>query len=103
MLSAKIVAQKPSGRVMPTGSPLQLVAAARDGAVADHDISITAATRRLIPPDHRTIELFDDKYLHRIVHLVWFDLHIHAANPPPRADKDRDCALQLGIALEDRE
>jgi hypothetical protein len=54
---------------MPAASPLQLVAAAWVGAVADHEVSITTATRRLSPPDHRTIELLDDKYLHRIMHL----------------------------------
>src|SRR5260370_29509635 len=69
MLSAKIVAQKPSGRVMPAASPLQLVAAAWVGTVAGHDISIVTATRRLSPPDHRAIELLDDKYVHRIVYL----------------------------------
>src|SRR5258706_16238118 len=70
MLSAKIVAQKPSGRVMPAASPLQLVAAAWAGVVADHDISIiTAVTRRLRSPDQRTMELIDDKFEQRIVHL----------------------------------
>src|SRR5260221_4228234 len=72
MLSAKIVAQKPSGRVMPAASPLQLVAAAWAGGVADHNRIITPATRRLRGLDHRTIGRVDDKddkYVHSIVHL----------------------------------
>src|SRR3979490_330450 len=68
MLSVKIVAQKPSGRVMPAASLLQFVAAAWAGIVADHDI-ITAATTRLRLPDHRTMELIGNKYVHSIVHL----------------------------------
>ena len=68
MLSAKTVAQKPSGRVTPAEPPLQ--SAAWAGVVADHGISIiTAVTRRLRPPDRRTMELIDDKYVHSIVHL----------------------------------
>src|SRR5260370_36583958 len=107
MLSAKIVAQKPSGRVMPAASPLQLVAAAWLGTVVDHDISIVNARRRLSPPADRTIELVDDKYLHRIVHLCVVQTFTSASPnrspwPPPRANRDRDGALQLGIALEDR-
>src|ERR1700730_6748371 len=69
MLSAKTVAQKPSGRVMPAESPSQRVAAAWAGTVADHDISISPATRRPRPPEPRSIEFVDDKYVHGIVNL----------------------------------
>jgi hypothetical protein len=70
MLSAKIVAQKPSGRVMPAVSSLQLVAAAWVGIVADHHISVViVVTTRLHLPNRRTMELTDDKYAHSIVHL----------------------------------
>src|SRR5260370_41768779 len=84
MLSAKIVAQKPSGRVMPAASPLQLVAAAWVGSVADHDIRvITTATRRLRGPDHRTIGLVDDKYVHSIVHLCLVQTFRSTPPKPP--------------------
>src|SRR5260370_42362476 len=100
------VARKPSGRVRRAASPLQLVAAPWLGPAVDHDISIVNGRRRLSPPADRTIELVDDKYLHRIVHLCVVQTFTSTSpnrSPwPPRADRDRDGALQLGIALEDR-
>jgi hypothetical protein len=83
LAGVKIVAQKPSGRVMPAALPLQSFAWV--GVVADHDISIiTAATKTLRPPDRRAMKLIDDKYLDSIVHPTCPQAHleIHIAAPP---------------------
>jgi hypothetical protein len=101
---------------MPAASPLQSVAAAWVGAVAHHDISSTSASRRLSPPDHRTIEGVDDevdgkqvdgKYLHRIAHLCVIQTLISTPpTPSPRADSEslagRGCAREVGIVVEER-
>src|SRR5882757_9457588 len=55
MLSAKIVAQKPSGRVTPTASPLQSVVAAWLGSIP-HEVTSISAAAATGPHDHRTIE-----------------------------------------------
>src|ERR1700674_697383 len=78
-----MVAQKPSGRVIPAASPLQLAAAAWVGSVADHDISsITSATRRRRPPNHRTIEPIEGKYVNSIVHLYVVQTAVRGSKPP---------------------
>jgi hypothetical protein len=95
------VAQKPLGRVMPTALPLQSVAAAWAGAVADHDISIiTAVTKKPRPPDQRTIELINDKFFQGIAYLRVIlrlspepKLQIHIAAPPSLFHSARTATL----------
>jgi hypothetical protein len=68
-LSAKIAAQKPSGRVIPAASPLQ--SAAWTGVAADQDVSImiAVATKLCCLQNRRTIELSDEEYVRNIDHL----------------------------------